>query len=227
MFVGESGVMRMVERTAQVMRNSPGVEPRSLGVIDLDTLQRYMNFWFAISLDLFGGEISSNAASYFAAGLKGRAHEARHADHVAKTGTYALDVERDGRLETQDIPLRNAMNAVLRDEYIEDSQRGVERFNKVLADHGIDYAFKLPSPRFHRKVGAYARLSAAPDGTIVSAEEWQRRSSEWLPTDADREFVKALMSQPVTEPGKMANWIAPPKRGVKGRPVDFEYVRFG
>jgi benzoyl-CoA 2,3-epoxidase subunit B len=226
MFVGESGVMRMVERTAQVMRGSPGAEPRSLGVIDLETLQRYMNFWFAISLDLFGGEISSNAASYFAAGLKGRAHEARQEDHVARSGTYALDVERDGRLEVQDVPLRNAMNAILRDEYIEDSQRGLERFNKVLADHGIDYAFTLPSPRFHRKVGAYARVSAAPDGTILDATEWQRRKNEWLPSDSDREFIKSLMSQPVTEPGKMANWIAPPKRGVKGRPVDFEYVRF-
>jgi benzoyl-CoA 2,3-epoxidase subunit B len=226
MFVGESGVMRMVERTAQVMRDHPGALPRSLGVIDLETLQRYMNFWFAISLDLFGGEISSNAASYFATGLKGRAHEARHEDHVAKTGTYALDVEREGRIDVQDVPLRNAMNAVLRDEYIEDSQRGVERFNKVLAEHGIDYVFKLPSSRFNRKVGAYSRVFGAPDGTILDAAEWQRRKDEWLPSDSDREFVKSLMTGSVTEPGKMANWIAPPKRGVKGRPVDFEYVRF-
>jgi len=31
--------------------------------------------------------------------------------------------------------------------------------------------------------------------------------------------------QPVTEIARFASWIAPPARGVNGRPVDFEYVR--
>ncbi len=30
---------------------------------------------------------------------------------------------------------------------------------------------------------------------------------------------------PVTEPGKIANWIAPPATGIKGKPFEFEYVR--
>jgi benzoyl-CoA 2,3-dioxygenase component B len=30
----------------------------------------------------------------------------------------------------------------------------------------------------------------------------------------------------VIEPGKMANWIAPPATGINGKPVEFEYVRF-
>jgi benzoyl-CoA 2,3-dioxygenase component B len=30
----------------------------------------------------------------------------------------------------------------------------------------------------------------------------------------------------VVEPGKFAGWIAPPVRGIKGKPIDFEYVRF-
>jgi len=29
----------------------------------------------------------------------------------------------------------------------------------------------------------------------------------------------------VTEIARFANWIAPPARGVNGRPVEFEYVR--
>ena len=37
--------------------------------------------------------------------------------------------------------------------------------------------------------------------------------------------MKSLMV-PVTEPGKIANWIAPPKKGVNGQPFEFEYVRF-
>jgi benzoyl-CoA 2,3-epoxidase subunit B len=225
MFVGESGLMRIVERTAQILREHPDQDPRSHGVIDLETLQRYINFWFSISLDLFGGEVSSNAASYFASGLKGRAHESRHADHVAREGNYALDVVRDGRLVSEAVPLRKAMNAVLRDEYVEDSLRGVERFNKVLAEHGLEQRLTLPSPRFNRQVGVYAGLTARPDGTPIDAAAWQAERDSWLPTAADRAFIAALTSRPVVEPGKMANWIAPPKRGLKGRPLDFEYVR--
>ena len=41
---------------------------------------------------------------------------------------------------------------------------------------------------------------------------------------ADREFVKSLMVR-VTERGKMANWVAPPSRGVHGQDVDYEYVK--
>jgi benzoyl-CoA 2,3-dioxygenase component B len=30
----------------------------------------------------------------------------------------------------------------------------------------------------------------------------------------------------VIEPGKIANWIAPPARGVNDQPFEFEYVKF-
>ena len=30
---------------------------------------------------------------------------------------------------------------------------------------------------------------------------------------------------PVREPGKMAHWIAPPRRGIGGQDLDFAYVR--
>jgi benzoyl-CoA 2,3-dioxygenase component B len=38
-------------------------------------------------------------------------------------------------------------------------------------------------------------------------------------------FVGSLMNR-VTEPGKIAAWIAPPVRGINGKPWDYEYVRF-
>ena len=38
-------------------------------------IQKHLNQWFSLSLDLHGSEVSSNAASYFANGLKGRALE--------------------------------------------------------------------------------------------------------------------------------------------------------
>lgn len=68
-------------------------------------------------------------------------------------------------------------------------------------------------------------VNATPEGEVISAEEWDRHRDEWLSPEADFDFVASLM-QPVTEPGKMAGWIAPPKHGIHGQPLDFEYVRF-
>ena len=226
MFVGETGVQRIVQRTAELMTQNPNTDPRKLGVIDLQTIQKYLNYWYSVSLDLFGGEISSNAAQYFASGLKGRAHEERFEDHVALTGVYEMDVPRDGKVQREEVPLRNAMNEVLRDAYVDDCQRGVDKWNKTIQEAGADFQLRLPSRRFNRQVGIYAGTWATPEGELLSKEEFERRQGEWLPSVADREFIQSLMTGAVTEPGKMAHWIAAPKRGIKGRPVEFEYVRF-
>jgi benzoyl-CoA 2,3-dioxygenase component B len=228
MFVGETGVLRIVDRTAQKMAESKKDHPddiRQLGVIDLPTMQKYLNLWYTLSLDLFGGEISSNAASFFATGIKGRAKEEQFEDHRALTGAYAMDVLKDGRLEREDVPLRNAMNEVLRDAYVEDCQRGVDKWNRAIAAHGIPFELKLPSRRFHRHIGIYAGVHADPQGNLLTAEQWEARKGEWLPSEADKSFVKSLMTKAVFDPKQMANWISPPKQGIKGRPIDFEYVR--
>lgn len=225
MFVGETGVARVIERTCQLMKLDPNEDARAQGGIDLPTIQKYVNFWLSSSLDLFGGEISSNAADYFAAGLKGRDREAeRDDDHVALAGSYRMQVIEDGRLVDRDVPLRNAMNEILRDSYIEDNERVVGRWNQILRDAGISFELRLPSRRFNRKVGIYGGRRFDPEGRPISEEEWQRRSAEWLPSESDRAHVKSLML-PVLERGKMAHWIAIPKRGIKGLPWDWEYIR--
>jgi benzoyl-CoA 2,3-epoxidase subunit B len=224
MFVGESGIDRVVQRTAELM--AAGQDPRAAGAIDIPTVQRYLNRWFSLSLDLFGGEISSNAADYFAAGLKGRYREADHyTDHAALDGTYTMPVIQDGKLAERAVPLRNALNEVLRDDYIRDCQRGVDRWNQTLERHGLgDVRLRLPNRRFNRKVGLYAGLSFDPDGRMITEAEWQQGSPAWLPTPVDESYIRSLM-RPVYEPGKMASWIAPPARGINGKPVGFEYVR--
>src|ERR1700745_2538371 len=75
MFVGAGGVGRVVERTVQLFEEPHHRHVRPFGGIDVATLQRYLNFHYALSLDLFGAETSTNAANYYAAGLKGRYHE--------------------------------------------------------------------------------------------------------------------------------------------------------
>ena len=225
MFVGETGVLRVVQRACELTKLDANGDARAQGGIDLGTIQKYLNFWYSSSLDLFGSEISSNAASFFASGLKGRAKEAQYEDHVALTGNYVIPQLKDGAVVEESISLRNAMNEVLRDEYVEDCQRGVDKWNRVIKEHGVDFELKLPHRRFNRTVGLYAGTRFDLDGRPITEAEWERRKGEWLPSAADRAYVKSLMTRPVYEPGKMAHWIAAPKQGIKGRPVDFEYVR--
>ena len=224
MFVGESGVERIVARTAELMKQDPNGDARALGGLPLEMIQKYLNLWYTLSLDLFGGEVSSNAASYFAAGLKGRAKESSYEDHKAMDGTYRMSVMKDGAVTEDDVPLRNAMNEVLRDEYADDCQRGLDRWNKRLADADIAFRFALPSKRFNRKIGLYANLPFAPNGRLLPQSEFNQGKDQWLPSEADRDYVRSVM-QPVTEPGKIANWIGMPKTGIKGKPFEFEYVR--
>jgi benzoyl-CoA 2,3-epoxidase subunit B len=222
MFVGESGVARIVERTAELMR--AGKDPRAEGAIDVPTLQKYVNLWYAVSLDLFGGEVSTNAASFFAAGLKGRAREEeRYGDHRATEGSYAIDLLEGGALVRREVPLRSAMNEVLRDAYVEDCRKCLQRWNKRLAGTGIELT--LPSRRFNRRQGAFAAGRFDPAGRLLGEEEFERQRGEFLPSDADQRYIRSLMQRAVTAPGEFAGWIAPPARGINGQPVDFRYVR--
>src|SRR3954462_6204123 len=223
LFVGEMGVDRVVQRTAQLM--GQGKDPRTEGAIPLDVIQRYLNQWYTLSLDLFGGEVSSNAADIFAAGLKGRFREDDLPEHKAIAQTYRLEVPETGKLVDENVPLRNAMNEVLRDEYVKDCQRAVDRWNKTLAKAGVNgMTLRLPNRRFHRGVGPNAGFFFDPAGKWLSEAEWNAHQGSFLPTAEDRASVRSLM-HPVTEPGKVAAWIAQPSKGIDGKPIDFEYVK--
>jgi benzoyl-CoA 2,3-dioxygenase component B len=223
--VGEAGVGRVVRRTAQLMKACKSGDARSSGGVPLEIIQKYLNYWYSFSLDLFGGEISSNSADFFAAGLKGRYEERKkYEDHVAAEGSVSVEVVEAGQVGRREAPLRNALNEVLRGEYAKDCERGLERWNKILAEEGVSERLYLPSRRFHRRVGEYAGHCFDVHGNLMAPAEFESRSSAWLPATEDRQYVRSLMT-PVTEPGKIANWIAPPKSGVNRRPFEFEYVR--
>jgi benzoyl-CoA 2,3-dioxygenase component B len=224
MFVGETGVGRVIERACQLMKQDPNGDVRAQGGIDLATIQKYLNLWYTLSLDLFGGDISSNAADAFAASIKGRHREGRFEDHVCLDSTYSVEVVENGAFVTKDVPMRTAMNQILRQEYIKDCQRGVERWNKSIREHGMDIELRLPSQRFHRAIGTFAGVHTDPNGNLLDDATWEARKHEWLPSAEDEAYIKSLM-QGVHEPGKIANWIAPPLRGINGQPFEFEYVR--
>ena len=225
LFVGQTGVERVIRRSIELTKADPNGDARAQGGVDLDTIQKFVNYWFSYSLDLFGSEVSSNAADFFASGLKGRWKEDKYEDHIVLDGSRGITHVDGGRLVDLDIPLRNAMNEVLRDEYVADCQKVVDKWNKAI--EGMDYPdfrVTLPSTRFHRRQGIYTDHHFDPQGNLISAEEWEAKKTSWLPTEADRDYVQSLMT-PVFEPGKMANWIAPPRRGINRNPVEFEYVR--
>ena len=229
MFVGDTGIQRVVRRTTEVMDEIGSEDPekiRAAGAIDLPTVQRYLNFWFTSSLDLFGADTSSNAAAYFATGIKGRPDEAKFADHVELGTAYDLVVP-DGRGGTriETVPMRNAMNEVTRLGYIADCEKGLARWNRVLERAGRETRLSLPSPRFHRTIGSWAGVPTDPAGTPISQADYDRSVPSWLPSANDRAFVASLMHR-VTEPGKVASWIAPPEKGIKELPISYEYVRF-
>jgi benzoyl-CoA 2,3-epoxidase subunit B len=225
LYVGESGLERIIRRSAQLTRRDPNGDARVQGGIDLPTLQKYINYWFAYCMDLFGGEISSNAAQYFGSGLKGRWREAKdYTDHRCLSAMYALPQVKHGALEMTEVPLRNAVNEQLRQDYAADCARVLTRWNKALKEEGMDVQLSLPSTRFFRRQGLYARDHFDTEGKLISEFEFEANRTRWLPSDEDRAYVQSLMV-PVVEPGKVANWIAAPSRGIHGQALDYEYVR--
>lgn len=229
MFVGESGVARIIHRTCEVMRRNKIEDPagvRALGVIDLPTIQRYINFHSSVTVDLFGSDVSSNAATFYTTGLKGRFGESKIADdHVLKGGTYPILEPEEGRLTTREVPALNALNETLRDDFVKDSVAGVGRWNRVIRKAGIDFELKVPHKAFHRRIGPLGRVRVTPEGRVIDEAQWTANVGQWLPTAGDRAFVRSLMGR-VVEPGKFANWIAAPPTGINKQPVDFQYVRF-
>src|SRR4029079_4085880 len=221
---------RVLQRTAQVMKELDTDNPaliRAAGAIDLQTIQRYLNFHYSVTIDLFGADQSSNAATFYSSGLKGRFEEGKRTDdHVLKGQTYKVLEVQNGQLAEKEVPMLNALNEVLRDDFIKDSVAGVGRWNKVLEKAGLSQRLVVPHKAFNRKIGALAGIKLSPDGRVVSDEEWKAREWEWLPARPDFAFFASLRG-PVLEPGKFAGWIAPPAMGINKNPVDFEYVRFG
>ena len=225
MFVGTTGIDRIVERTAQLMVEHDTDEVGACGAIPLDIIQKYLNFQYSVSLDLFGGETSTNVANYFTAGLKGRwSEERRRDDHQLTSESIMVDaLTDDGQITRAEVAALVGLNTDLRREYIADCQTGMTRWNRILSDAGLDQRLKLPHVAFNRKVGVFASIEATPDGQRVPAQDWQRRKGDWLPTDVDKTYVRSLM-HPVYERGKIAAWIAPPRNGINGKPFDYDYV---
>ena len=231
MFVGETGVGRTIQATVDAMTAAGITDPydtnriRDLGVIDLPTIQKKLNLHYSLSLDLFGNEVSTNAANAFNAGIKGRYMEHRlEDDHQLQRDTYDVKMISEDQIVTEQMPALNAINMRLRDDYVKDASGGLTRWNKIMKRKNVDFEFRLPHEGFNRNIGVFANVSVDPQGNIISPDSWEAQMAEWLPTKADGEFIQSLM-KPCYEPGRYASWIAPPKVGINNQAGDFEYVK--
>jgi benzoyl-CoA 2,3-dioxygenase component B len=231
MFVGETGIGRTVQQTCEAMK-AAGIDDasdvakvRTLGVIDLPTIQKKLNLHYSLSLDLFGSEVSTNAANAFNAGLKGRFRETSiEDDHKLESSIYPVLKFVDGKIALVDEPALTALNMRLRDDYTRDCAKGIERFNKIIERTGVQFRLVLPHVAFHRQIGEFKDVEATPTGVLIDQATWAKEKDKWLPSATDGDFITSLM-KPVSEPGEFASWIAPPKVGIDNRPGDFEYVK--
>ncbi len=231
MFVGETGVARVIERTCAAMREAGLSDPtdieavRRLGVIDLPTIQKKINLHYSLTLDLFGNEISTNAANAFNAGIKGRYREEKLTDdHSLLNDTYPVLRLVDGVIAEEQVPALSALNMRLRDDFVADASGGVGRWNKVIERAGFSFRLTLPHVAFNRHIGEFAKIHADPGGRLLDDADWTSGRESFLPSLDDNLYVTGLM-QPVHEIGKYAGWIAPPKTGIDNKPGSFEYVK--
>ncbi len=231
MFVGESGITRVIQRTVEAMKEAGIDDPydiqriRALGVIDLPTLQKKANLHFSLTLDLFGNEISTNAANAFNSGLKGRYREDKiDDDHQLTSSFYPVLRQRDGKIVNENVPELSALNMRLRDDYVVDANDGLTRWNRLLKTSGVNFRITLPHVAFNRRIGEFNAIQTDTQGNILTNDVWEATKETMLPSAVDNAFIISLM-KPVREPGRYAGWIAPPRYGIDNMPGDFEYVQ--
>ncbi len=231
MFVGETGVGRVILRTCEAMKNAGITDAndieavRALDVIDLPTLQKRVNFHYGVTLDLFGSEVSTNGATAFNAGIKGRYRENKlEDDHVLTNDTYKVSRVVNSKIVEEEEPALNAINGRLLDDYIKDAGAGVGRWNTLIKKIGINFEITLPNKGFNRKIGEFSDDFITPEGDVINEELWTARQDEWLCTENDARYIQSLM-KPCLEKGKYAGWIAAPRVGINKQHSDFEYVK--
>ena len=106
----------------------------------------------------------------------------------------------DGKIKRVDEPALTALNMRLRDDYTNDCNMGVARWNKIIEATGIQFelaaaARGVPPP--YRRISPTSRRPrpascwTRPNGT--------KMKDDFLPSDADGDFIEGLM-RPVVEP---------------------------
>ena len=159
MFVGETGIGRIVQRTCELMREHKTDDVRRHGGIDLATIQKYINFHCSVSLDLFGSEVSTNAANFYTMGLKGRFEETKKTDdHRLKDATYPVAELVGDAIDVREEPaLVVAERAAARRLHRRLPARGRRAGTRSSRATASTSSSRLPHRGFHRAIGRLRR----------------------------------------------------------------------
>ena len=106
-----------------------------------------------MTLDLFGAEVSTNAAAELYGGLKGRFHESGiDDDHRLSGASYPVLRWCGGAFRKVEAPALTALNERLRDDFLADVTVGIERLNRVIRNFG--WTSGSPSPTLRSTAGS-------------------------------------------------------------------------
>jgi benzoyl-CoA 2,3-dioxygenase component B len=145
-------------------------------------------------LDLFGSELSSNAGGVLRRRPQGplQGGRALHRPPRSTQHRTAADASRNGRLVEREVPLRNAMNEVLRDDYIADCERAVRKWNHMLEEMGSPFRMTLPSAASTAARACTPSTASTPRATSIDAASSPPRD-EWLLSEGGQRYLRSIM----------------------------------
>ncbi len=231
MFVGETGVQRIIQRTCEAMREAGIDDPyrhrtgaRAGGDRPADHPAESQSAFLADAGSVRLGDqhqrgqcVQCGFEGPLSRGQAGRRPPiaGRHLSGAAAEGWCDRARGRAGAVVAEHAAARR-----FRRRY-----RGGDRSLEPGAGtcgHRIPYptaACRVQPPDRRVRCGACGYR-----GTLLATDAWAARADSMLPTAEDYRFVSSLM-KPVQERGAYAGWIAPPRTGIDNKPGDFEYVK--
>ena len=194
MFVGETGISRVVQRTCEAMKEAGISDPtdiakvRALGVIDLPTIQKKLQpALFAVARSVRLGGLDQRRQRLQRRHQGPLSARPRSRTTIScKNATYPVLKLVDGEIKRVDEPALTALNMRLRDDYTQDCVKGMLRWNKIISTAGYQFKLTLPNVAFHRQIGEFRDVHATPDGVLIDDATWNKRKGEWLPSTARR-----------------------------------------
>src|SRR5262245_4265380 len=141
------------------------------GKMPIDLIQKHINKWFSVALDLFGVDASSSAYWFYVWGLKGRYDE----------GKTEVPADRD------------RLNELARQHYQKEVVGLIDALNKVIPEG--QSKLRLPDPKFHRSIGEYAGKNYGIDGELLSLESYEKHLEQVLPNVADNARLDAIFKE--------------------------------
>jgi benzoyl-CoA 2,3-dioxygenase component B len=142
------------------------------GRVPIDLVQKHINKWFSVALDLFGVDASSSAYWFYGWGLKGRYDE----------GKTEVPADRD------------RLNELSRQHYLKEVTGLIEALNKLVPEGQAKLA--LPSVKFHRSIGEYADKAYSIHGEPLTPQAYAAHLEDVLPNAADKTRLAEIFKQP-------------------------------